>query len=64
MNKIKLYLQETVAELVHKVSWPTWEELQRSAVTVLVASVIIALIIWVMDQASNFVLSTYYHLFD
>jgi|TARA_B100001939_G_scaffold317157_1_gene303570 preprotein translocase subunit SecE len=47
--KIITYLEETVDELLNKVSWPTWKELQTSAIIVLVASVIIALLVWIMD---------------
>jgi len=47
--KIVTYIEETVDELVNKVSWPTWQELQTSAIIVLVASVIIALLVFVMD---------------
>jgi preprotein translocase subunit SecE len=47
--KIVTYIEETVDELVNKVSWPTWQELQTSAIIVLVASVIIALLVWLMD---------------
>lgn len=49
MAKIITYLEETVDELLNKVSWPTWKELQTSAIIVLVASVIIALLVWIMD---------------
>jgi preprotein translocase subunit SecE len=49
MSKFRNYIEESVNELVHKVSWPTWEELQESSVIVLVASVIIALVIFLMD---------------
>ncbi len=49
MANIKEYVNETVNELVHKVSWPTWSELQNSSVVVLVTSLIIALLVWVMD---------------
>lgn len=42
-------MAETYHEMVHKVSWPTWKELQSSAILVLVASVIIALIVFLMD---------------
>jgi preprotein translocase subunit SecE len=64
MNKIRLYIKDTITELVYKVSWPTWEELQSSAIVVMVASLIIAMIVWVMDQASDLVMTNYYHLFD
>ena len=47
MMKVKLYLQEAFNELIHKVSWPTWSDLQSSALVVMVASLIIALIIFV-----------------
>ena len=35
--------------MVHNVTWPTWKELQSSTIIVVVASVIIALLIFVMD---------------
>ena len=49
LASVKAYLEDTYNELRYKVSWPTWSELQSSAIVVLVASVIIALIIFVMD---------------
>ncbi|MFN3918234.1 MAG: preprotein translocase subunit SecE [Flavobacteriales bacterium] len=49
MAKFRTYIEESITELVHKVSWPTWKELQDSSVIVLVASVIIALTVWAMD---------------
>ncbi len=51
MSKVKEYLSETVTEMVHRVTWPTWKELQSNTIIVVVASVIIALIIFVMDFA-------------
>jgi preprotein translocase subunit SecE len=56
MDKIKLYIKESYYELVNKVTWPSWEELQSSTVLVLVASIIIALVVFAMDSASNAVL--------
>ena len=43
-------IQETYNELVHNVTWPTWEELQNNTVLVVVASIILALTIFVMDK--------------
>jgi preprotein translocase subunit SecE len=43
------YIEESYNELVHKVTWPTWEQLQSSSIVVLVASVIFALMIFAMD---------------
>jgi len=63
MSKIKEYLSETTNELFHKVSWPSWSELQGSAIVVMIASVIIALIVFVMDFAFNNAMEAVYHLF-
>jgi preprotein translocase subunit SecE len=46
---IRAYIEETVNELVNKVSWPTQKELQSSAIIVLVTSVIFALVVFLMD---------------
>jgi len=48
-NKVTNYLQDTYNELVHKVSWPSWTDLQNSAIVVMVASLIIALVVFAMD---------------
>ncbi|MBK7383757.1 MAG: preprotein translocase subunit SecE [Flavobacteriales bacterium] len=49
MASFKTYLSESYNELVNKVSWPTWKELQASAIVVLVSALILALVIFVMD---------------
>lgn len=49
MANIIQYIEESYNELVHKVTWPTWDQLQSSSIVVLVASVIFALLIFVMD---------------
>ncbi len=46
--------------MTQKVTWPTWSELQSSAIVVLVASIIIALVIFAMDKASSGVLELFY----
>ena len=51
MSKIKEYISETVTEMTHRVTWPTWKELQSNTIIVVVASVIISLLIFVMDFA-------------
>jgi preprotein translocase subunit SecE len=61
--KIKTYIEESWNELVHKVSWPTWSELQSSALIVMVASVIIALIVFVMDISFRNIMELIYGLF-
>jgi len=51
MSKIVNYVKESYVELMQKVSWPTFAELQNSAVVVFVASLIIAMVVFVMDMA-------------
>lgn len=46
---MKEQLVETYNELVHNVTWPTWKELQSSSILVLVASAIIAFLVFLMD---------------
>jgi preprotein translocase subunit SecE len=61
--KLKIYFEEAFNELVHKVSWPTWKELQSSALIVMVASLIIALIVFVMDFSFENIMNFVYKLF-
>ena len=49
MASIITYIEESYDELVHKVTWPTWSELQSTSIVVLVASVLFALAIFAMD---------------
>ena len=63
MRKIRTYLVEATNELVHKVSWPTWSELQGSTVVVMVASLIIALIVFGMDSIFQATMNVLYNLF-
>jgi preprotein translocase subunit SecE len=62
IEKIKNYFQETYTELVEKVSWPTWPELQSSAVVVMIASLIIAIMILAMDTGFKFIMENLYKL--
>ena len=63
MRKIKNYFQESFNELIHKVTWPTWKELQNSAVVVMIATGIISLLIWIMDYGFQNALSLIYGSF-
>ncbi|MBR6132373.1 MAG: preprotein translocase subunit SecE [Bacteroidales bacterium] len=51
--KIVNYFKEMYEELVHKTSWPTMQELGNSVVVVSIASLIIALIVFLMDAIFN-----------
>ena len=63
MAKFKTYLQETYDELVNKVSWPSGKELMNSAVIVMVATFIIAFVVFVMDISLKGVMEFIYSLF-
>ena len=62
-NKLTGYLQETYNELIHKVSWPSWADLQSSSIVVMVASLIIALVIFAMDFSFQQVFQFLYKIF-
>ena len=64
MNKISTYFRESYRELLEKVSWPTWSELQQSTVIVLVATLLITVIVWIMDVISSSILHLVYSLFS
>jgi preprotein translocase subunit SecE len=63
MKKIEAYFKDSYKELVEKVTWPTWEQLQQSTMIVLVATLLITGVVWVMDFSSNSVLKFVYSLF-
>ncbi len=58
--KIQNYFREVYTELVLKTSWPTRAELQSSAMIVMVASLIIAVIIFGMDISFDYILKNIY----
>ena len=52
--------KESYNELVHKVSWPTSKELYSSAIVVLQASLLFALVVFSMDQVFQVVMEFIY----
>ncbi len=62
MRKLINYFKESYTEMTKKVSWPTWSKLQSSAIVVMVASVIFAVIIFVMDFAFQNLMTAIYTL--
>jgi preprotein translocase subunit SecE len=60
MNKITTYFRESYKELLEKVTWPSWPQLQQATVIVLVATVLITFIVWIMDTVSSAVLHLIY----
>ena len=55
-------IKESYNELVHKVSWPTTSELASSTIIVMVASIIMALVIWVIDYCINSLMELVYRI--
>ena len=48
--KILKDIEDSYNEIVYKVSWPTKRQLAKSSVVVMVASIIIAIVIFAMDE--------------
>jgi preprotein translocase subunit SecE len=62
MSKLKSFVVSSVDEMRHKVSWPKWSDLQSSSVLVLVASLIFALLIGVIDLGFDNIMDWFYNL--
>ena len=54
------YVKESYNELVHKVTWPTFAQLQNSTVVVMVASLIFAIVILAMDISCENIMEAIY----
>lgn len=63
MEKFKAWFQTYSDELLYKVQWPSVADLQSSTITVLVASLLIALSIFAMDAVAGNAMSLLYGLF-
>ena len=59
MESIISYVKESYNELATKVTWSTMSDLQSNTILVLVASVIIALVIFGMDNVSSIILKKF-----
>ena len=63
MNKLTAYFRDSYKELVQKVTWPGWDQLQQSTMIVLGATLMITGVVWVMDLVANKSLQLIYSLF-
>ena len=61
--KIGSYIKESVDELLHNVSLPTWSELQSSGIVVAIATIIISLLIYFMDTIFSGMMKIFYDFF-
>jgi preprotein translocase subunit SecE len=62
MSKLKSFVTASYDEMRHKVSWPKYSDLQSSSVLVLVASLIFALFIGVIDLGFDEIMDWFYKL--
>lgn len=56
------YVKDSFQELVQKVSWPSVSQLRNSAIVVMVASLLFAIVIVAMDQSFELIMKTVYGL--
>ena len=54
------YIKNSYLELVQKVSWPTWSKLQNSAIVVIIASLLFAVVILCMDITFETIMKAVY----
>ena len=63
MNKFAVFVSESYKEMMEKVSWPKWEQLQQSTMIVLGATLFITAIVALMDFIANGSMKFIYSLF-
>jgi len=63
MNRVVAFVKDSFREVQTKVSWPGFSELQSSTVLVLVASLIFALLVGLVDNAFKNGLDLFYQSF-
>ena len=54
------YIKDSYKELVEKVTWPSFSSLQSSTLLVMIASLIFALVVLVMDMSFEGVMNSVY----
>ena len=63
MNKLSTFLGDSYKEMIEKVSWPTWEQLQQSTMVVIGATIFTILLVALMDLIANNSMKFIYSLF-
>ena len=64
MNKFTSFVKESYQELVERVSWPKWEQLQQSTMIVIGATLFITAIVAIMDFIASVSMKFIYSLFE
>ncbi len=60
--KLVQYVKDSYRELVEKVTWPSVNQLRNSAIVVMVASLLFAIVIVAMDQTFENLMKAVYSL--
>jgi preprotein translocase subunit SecE len=60
---VNKYINDTIHEMKHNVSWPTYPELQKSTVLVLAGTLVFAVVVGLMDYVYDAGLSVFYNQF-
>jgi preprotein translocase subunit SecE len=63
MNKISSYFADSYKELVEKVTWPNWQQLQQSTMIVLASTLLVTALVYVMDLVAAGGLNLIYKFF-
>jgi len=63
MNKIAIYFRDSYKELMEKVTWPTWAQLQQSTMIVLAATLLFTAVVALMDLTAGTILKQIYKFF-
>ena len=61
--KLIQYIKDSYYELINKVSWLKMSELQKTTVTVTVASLVFALLVFTIDRGVKFAIDSYFNVF-
>ncbi|MBQ8098083.1 MAG: preprotein translocase subunit SecE [Bacteroidaceae bacterium] len=60
LKKFIKYCKDSYEELAHKTTWPTRRELTHSSLVVLTASIIIAIVVFAMDEVFRLIMTAVY----
>jgi preprotein translocase subunit SecE len=60
MNSMVKYFNDSYKELINKVSWPTWTQLEMTAVSVILSTIVLSLLLFGMDWLLLYVLDFIY----
>ncbi|MBI1306827.1 MAG: preprotein translocase subunit SecE [Bacteroidetes bacterium] len=62
MERLRNIWNVTIDELMNKVTWPSWDELVQSTIIVLIASIIFALAVYIIDLSFDNIMNLLYKL--